>query len=195
MAEQELRELADDAASLSEDALQALQNEITSRGLAISLNFSADEMGFRELSTICAFRDLPEAMLAKGILESAGIECSLADDNIVRMDWFYSNAVGGIKLQVAPADIEAANEVLQQPIPETFEVEGVGTYQQPRCPKCNSFDTVFEELNEGVAYTTAYFNLPLPIQDKGWKCKSCGHEWEPPEEPETSVPDTRIRGS
>lgn len=67
--------------------------------------------------TIRQFRDLPEAILARGVLESAGIETFLADDNIVRMDWFISNLVGGIKLKVRKEDLEAANEVLQAPVP------------------------------------------------------------------------------
>ena len=39
-----------------------------------------------ELVTLRHFRDVPEALLAKGKLESAGIACALADGNLVRMD-------------------------------------------------------------------------------------------------------------
>jgi hypothetical protein len=46
-----------------------------------------------------SFRDLPEQLLASGALESAGIECFLADDNMVRMEWFISNLIGGIKIK------------------------------------------------------------------------------------------------
>jgi len=42
--------------------------------------------------TVRQFRDLPEALLARDSLVSAGIEAELADDNMVRMDWFISNA-------------------------------------------------------------------------------------------------------
>ncbi|HZQ91963.1 MAG TPA: hypothetical protein VFA60_09240 [Terriglobales bacterium] len=41
------------------------------------------------LIVVAQYRDLPEALLAKGKLESAGIECTMTDDNIVRMDWFW----------------------------------------------------------------------------------------------------------
>jgi len=50
-----------------------------------------------ELVTLQHFRDVPEALLAKGKLESAGIACALADGNLVRMDWLLSNAIGGIR--------------------------------------------------------------------------------------------------
>lgn len=124
------------------------------------------------------FRDLPEALLAKGSLESTGIECFLADDNMVRMDWFISNFVGGIKLVVNPEDAEAATAVLDQPIPETIDVEGVGEYQQPSCPNCRSLEVSFEELNKKIAYTSAYFGVPIPLHQKTWVCHSCGHHWQ-----------------
>ena len=63
------------------------------------------------------YRDLPQAAIAKGVLESAGIESFLADDNIVGIAWHYSNAVGGIKLFVRAEDAEAAQELLQQDVP------------------------------------------------------------------------------
>ena len=79
MSEGELRKLAEDAASLTDVARQALQKEAMSRGLNIEVrNFvPVDELNLRELVTIRKFRDLPEALLAKGSLESAGIECFL----------------------------------------------------------------------------------------------------------------------
>jgi hypothetical protein len=138
----------------------------------------AESLVHVQLVTIRRFRDLPEALLAKGGLNSAGIECRLIDDNMVRLDWFMSNFVGGIKLQVKPEDIEAANAILDQPIPEDFEVDGVGEYSQPRCPKCQSLDTAFEELNKPIAYGSAFLNLPLPIHHQGWRCHTCGCEWK-----------------
>jgi len=181
MTEGELRKVADDAASLTDEALQALREEIGRREVEIPITISpagADEVELQELVTIRKFRDLPEALLAKGIIDSAGLECFLADDNIVRTDWFISNAVGGIKLRVKPEDAAAAIEVLEQPIPETFDAEGVGRYQQPRCPKCQSTDVTFEELNKPVAYTSAWLGVPIPLHCKAWTCKSCHHEWE-----------------
>ena len=139
------------------------------------------------LVMIRRFRDLPEALLAKGSLEAAGIECSLADDNMVRMDWFISNLLGGVKLFVSQEDAEEAVAILDQPIPENFEVEGVGEYQQPHCPQCGSLDVSFEELNKPLAYSSAYLSVPLPLHNQGWACHACKHKWEgPAEEPSAS---------
>jgi len=130
------------------------------------------------LVTIKKFRDLPEALLARGSLESAGIECHLVDDNMVRMDWFISNLLGGVKLQVRPEDIAEATEILNLPTPETLEVEGSGPYRQPRCPSCDSMDVSFEELNKPVAYASAWIGIPLPVHRNAWTCHACGCEWE-----------------
>ena len=63
-----------------------------------------------ELVTIRQFGNLAEALLAKGCLESAGIECFLADAN---MAWMDSPVVRGMRLQVSPADAETAIELLE----------------------------------------------------------------------------------
>ena len=182
----ELEQLSEDASDLTEIARQSLAQEKLRRGL-VSANIQSSESGqsaeqpeFRRLQTIRQFRDLPEALLAKGCLESAGIEAFLADDNMVRLDWFMSNFIGGIKLKVKPEDFTAAIAIFEQPIPENFEVEGVGKYQQPCCPKCQSRDINFAELNKKVAYGSAYLGLPIPLHREAWKCHACGHEWKDP---------------
>ena len=60
--------------------------------------------------TIRQFADMSEALLAKGCLESAGIECFLADANITRMEWPLSR---GMRLQVSPEDAETAIALLE----------------------------------------------------------------------------------
>ena len=165
MTEGELEKVAIDAAALTDVARQVLEDEINRRGLqgrVENLPTGTDEIDLRKLVTVRKFRDLPEALLAKGAIESAGIPCFMADDNIVRLDWFISNFVGGIKLLVDPENVTEATEVLDQPVPESFAVEGVGEYQQPHCPKCKSLDVTFQNL----------------MQNKAWNCLSCGHDWE-----------------
>ena len=191
MSDFQLQQIAKDSGSLTDVAQNALEAEVRRRREGIgSQDWVANqgenrdiargtaELEIRTLVTIRKFRDLPEALLAKGSIESAGIECCLADDNMVRMDWFISNFIGGVKLQVKSEDVDAATEILDQPIPEDFEVEGSGPYRQPKCPNCHSLDVSFEELNKPVAYATAYVGLPFPLHRKAWKCHSCGREWQ-----------------
>ena len=149
-----------------------------------------------ELVTIANFRDLPEAMLAKGKLESAGIECFLGDDNMVRMDWFWSNLIGGVKLRVAETDAEEAIHLLEEEIPPELVDSDTGeVYAQPACPRCSSLDISFGPPDKGVQLAALYMaGIPLPAGRDRWKCSQCGAEWEvladvkpmPPESPSTS---------
>ena len=123
------------------------------------------------------FRDTPDAFLFSSLLDSAGIECYLADENTIRMDWFWSNLLGRIKLCVRKSDVDTASSLLGQSVPETFDVGGVGDYQQPRCPKCLSLEVSFRGLNKPVDYTRALLGGPMPLHRSLWECDSCGYQW------------------
>ncbi|MDP8263349.1 MAG: DUF2007 domain-containing protein [Candidatus Ancaeobacter aquaticus] len=69
-----------------------------------------------ELVTIATFDKSFEAHMYKSKLEAAGIECFLADENIVGLNWFLSPAVGFIKLQVRESDIARAQNVMDEKI-------------------------------------------------------------------------------
>jgi hypothetical protein len=181
MTDGELQRLARSAESLTELAWDALEDELDRRHLEWSDEAAAaprQEMEVRELVTIRQFRDLPEALLAKGSLESAGMECFLADENLVRLDWFISNFIGGIKLNVHPADAANAQKLLDEPILEGLYVQGVGLYEQPRCPQCRSLDVNFQELDRPIAYMSAFLRVPMPVQRPGWRCHECDAEWD-----------------
>jgi hypothetical protein len=186
MTDGELQRLARSAETLTELAWDALEDEMDRRHLEFPDDECSDdprteprqEMEVRELVTIRQFRDLPEALLAKGSLESAGIECFLADDNLVRLDWFISNFIGGIKLNVRAADAANAQNLLDEPILEGLYVQGVGLYEQPRCPNCQSLDVNFQELDRPIAYMSAFLRVPMPVQRPAWRCHACDAEWE-----------------
>jgi Putative prokaryotic signal transducing protein len=179
MTDGELLKLASKPDSLTDAAWEALEDELDRRHLEPAAPAELPpEMDYRKLLVIRQFRDLPEALLAKGSLESAGIQCFLRDENLVRLDWFISNFVGGVKLCVNPEDAENATRLLDEPILEGMYVHGVGLYEQPRCPKCQSLDVNFQELDRPVAYLSAFLRVPMPIQRKGWRCHSCNAEWE-----------------
>jgi hypothetical protein len=132
-----------------------------------------------QLVTLWRYRDLPEALVARAKLDSQEIWCVLADDNIVRLDWFWSNAVGGMRLQVADEDAEFALSLLAEEIPAGFTAEETGEeYQQPVCPQCHSRDVTFEPVYSGVALLFLYFSLPVWIPKKSWKCEDCQDRWE-----------------
>ncbi len=172
MSYEELEQIAASGDELSVSAQEAFLEEAAKRGLTLRIapGPGEDVVEFNQTVTLRQFRDLPEALLAKGSLESAGIQAYLIDDNMIRMDWFISNLLGGIKLNVHAEDVQAANEILNQPIPETFDVDGVGLCEQPKCPRCQSLD------------------IKYMLYNQKWTCHACGNAWEeentPPSENE-----------
>ena len=126
MSDAELIELAAKSWELSDAAWDALEDELDRRGIEAPAPEEVPQIEAlekRDLVLLRRFRDLPEALLAKGMLESTGIPCSLADDNMVRLDWFISNLLGGVKLMVDAEDFAEASRVLNEPAPEEFEDE------------------------------------------------------------------------
>ncbi len=62
-----------------------------------------------QLATIATYRSAFEAHVAKNLLEENGISAFLADENFSNLN--YAVPVSA-KLQVAPADVEKARELL-----------------------------------------------------------------------------------
>jgi hypothetical protein len=184
--EGELEEIVRGADSLTPVAKEALRAELSSRGVeAPPMKQEATEALASEAEVpgapvvIGRYRDSMEAMVAKSMLDSAGIESFLADENLVNLHWLYSNLIGGIKVMVRAEDAETARKLLEEKIPEKFDVDGVGEYIQPRCPKCGSMDVGFDEVDKQSAHVAmALVGVPMVRMHKGGTCHACGHEWD-----------------
>lgn len=147
------------------------------------------------LVTIRRFRDLPQAQIALSKLESAGVTCELADGEMVRMDWFISNFIGGIRLQVAETEIEDAEKLLNDPVGDVFPPEDIGSdYVQPRCARCGSLDITHVNRPRAITYFALYFGVPILSGIDEMKCESCGNTWDyaPDSIPEEPMTDTTL---
>jgi hypothetical protein len=196
MADGELERIAADLATLTDAARDALRGEMISRGMRrlVDLGPAAEderkieqERERLEPMVIRRYRDLPEATIGKSILDSAGITSFLADFNVIRLDWFISNLLGGVKLLVRKKDADLATALLEQETPDQFYVEGLKQYEQPRCPQCSSTDISLDGLHKPASYASLLIKVPIPIIDHGWRCHSCGHNWEEEPGPEPSA--------
>ena len=67
-----------------------------------------------EWTTVANFLEPMAAELAKGRLESAGIESFLVGENSALL---YGNGLGGLQLQVMPRDVADAKDILER-VPE-----------------------------------------------------------------------------
>lgn len=114
LSEAELTQLGSEYNTLTEIAQTAIRTEFERRGLPAPKVAAVTRHEYQELVTIRRYRDLPEATVAKAALDSAGIYAFLSDENTVRTDWFWSNAIGGIQLRVTVEDKDAAERVLSE---------------------------------------------------------------------------------
>lgn len=64
------------------------------------------------LVTVASFNTAPEAHILRGRLEEEGLRVVVADEDTVNMAWHYAQAIGGVKVQVAPEDADRARAVI-----------------------------------------------------------------------------------
>jgi hypothetical protein len=136
-----------------------------------------------ELITIASYRDLPVAELAKAKLESEGILCFLQGKNLVGVDWLYSFAVGGVKLQVAEQEADNAKEILNEDCSEELDLVE-DEFPQPEkneiCEKCHSPNLrVLDARRKAGAWSLLFWWLimaiPLIFFGKRYQCENCQH--------------------
>ncbi|HEU4636643.1 MAG TPA: DUF2007 domain-containing protein [Edaphobacter sp.] len=187
LTDSEILSIAEDWHSLVDEAKSALTLELARRKIEFEepspQTYDAPDL-YRDLVTIRRYRDLSEAIVGRGVVESAGIFCFLKDENFVRLDWQMSNLIGGISLQVPRTDAEAAETILQQPVLETIPLPDQPSFDQPHCPRCNSVDILWERRGRKAALLSLYFfALPAPRGSASWHCNNCGLRWIEEEDP------------
>lgn len=155
MSEDELMRMAHEYDSLTEIAKAALRAEFAKRKLDPPTVAEPVEIDKRNLVTVRSFRDLAEAIVARSLLEAEGIESWTQDENLIRIDWGYSNAIGGMRLQVSAENQVAAADILTR-MSDTIPFAEDDEYIQPQCSQCGSRD------------------LSLRLMTDMWVCGNCG---------------------
>jgi hypothetical protein len=125
------------------------------------------------LVTISRYSMPYEAHIARARLDSEGIPAFVADEHTINMQWMYSNALGGVRLQVPESYAEAAIEVLAEDREQDLiDQEGCETEV---CQSCGSTATEFYQIGRRWAFLVFLgFNFPLFPVKNGIKCKQCG---------------------
>lgn len=172
MSETELMDLARGYDDLVDEAQTALRAEFARRGLEPPLIEEEEpvvEDDESEPVTVGQYADLPEALVSRAVLEEAGIRSFLSDENTVSVGWGFSNAMGGIRLQVAAEDEKAAREVLSQSAPDQFATDTGEDFVQPVCPQCGSIDVIANDHKRTAS-------------EAAWRCMECDATWVDGEE-------------
>ena len=83
--------------------------------------------------TIARYSLAIEAHIARAKLESEGIPAFVADEHTITADWLYSNAMGGVRLQVPESCVEQARTLLATDFSEDLITE-----PEHETPKANT---------------------------------------------------------
>ncbi len=125
------------------------------------------------MAIVARFRDLSEAEVASASLEAAGITNVLDDTQTIGVAWYYSTALGGIRLHVGEADLAEARALLDVPAQAEWPDLPAGSSDE-QCPSCRAFAL---ELDSGPRKTLAVmtaFGVPLWLWRSKLRCRSCG---------------------
>jgi DNA-directed RNA polymerase subunit RPC12/RpoP len=116
------------------------------------------------------------ARVAKTKLDDEGIENFIANEHTIGMDYFYSQALGGVQLWVPEPELQRARTLLQEE--HSSEIpEILGPSSDVACPKCKS-KNVSKHLNPSKLTVAFFFlGIPLPFFKKEWRCFQCGNRW------------------
>ena len=148
-------------------------------------------MSNEKIITIYTFTFAHEVAIVRGRLESEGIACFAQDELTLQVSPFYSNAIGGIKLQVLERDVPRAVEILKEAgylnddnesapeiKKEKREAKMVGT--EAYCPFCGSEEIMVRKEGGWLFLVTSLPFLLLsclptasPFLKKKYYCFDC----------------------
>lgn len=138
--------------------------------------------------TIRTYTYPQEAYVARSFLESEGIAVFLKDELTTQVHNFYSNALGGVKLQVDESESKKGLDLLRQGgfiksseemAEESIEAIYVDRIVKPHCcPFCNS-DDIAKKKDPNILAVVIYFILGIlfPIFRSDYTCYDCGKTW------------------
>jgi hypothetical protein len=133
------------------------------------------------LVNISSYRDLQDAYLVRGKLESDGIRVFLRNEHTIGVQWLYSTALGGVKLDVPESQAKKAlslleeyqsREIAEQTLDSKIETNGT-------CPACKSTNIQYYDRSRKYSAISLIISFPLVLFGKRYKCLDCKHIWKP----------------
>lgn len=116
-----------------------------------------------------------EVFIDRSKLESYGIECFTKDEFTVQVHNFYSQALGGIRLQVQAKDVQRAEEILN----DNPDLKATYEDSELKCPNCNSGNVTKIKLNRVRSIVALMvIGLPIPFLARKYQCYECHSEFK-----------------
>jgi len=133
------------------------------------------------LITVATFTNPIEAHIVRGRLECEEIPAFVSHEHHIWAKWSLSQALGGVKIQVAPSLAQQASQIISEInagvfalTPEADESES----EDIHCPKCNSTSIFWRTWSWKLSLFVLFFlYIPVPYSTYLSKCKKCGNRW------------------
>lgn len=130
--------------------------------------------------TVLTFTYPHEAHLAQSILEAEKIPVFIKDELTTQVNNFYSNAIGGVKLQIPDSEFDKAYILLKEGgfIEQKAKIEIV---KQSRvlnkniCPFCKSKQI---SKKKDLSVLEIFVSKFLPVFKPTYVCADCKKEWK-----------------
>ncbi|EKU39476.1 MULTISPECIES: DUF2007 domain-containing protein [Acinetobacter] len=117
-----------------------------------------------------------EAQIAKTQLEAFGIPARIENEHTINMDWFYSNALGGVRLLVPQNYVDEAKSLLEKDFSNELEQE-FGENKEC-CPNCGAQDIeAYTQGKKSAFLAFMFLGVPLFSFKNGNRCKRCQYFW------------------
>ncbi len=131
-----------------------------------------------KLQTVTSFVDPTEAHIFRGVLESDGIPAFLASEHHVGAAWPLSQALGGVRVQVAAEHRSRADELLSAYYSGQLEAdldEELGL-PRARCPDCGGTELRAERSVASTLLLVPALLLGATFRPRqiGHRCVRCG---------------------
>jgi len=112
--------------------------------------------------------------IARSKLEANDIQCFSRDELTVQVHNFYSNAVGGVKLEVMEQDVERALAILK----EETDLHADYSDTAIRCSNCGSGNIAGVKFKGKLSLVLMFlFGLPMAIKSSKYYCFDCQGEY------------------
>lgn len=125
------------------------------------------------IPVIATYRDAPSAYIAASILAAEEIPYRIVGEYTVGVQWLWSHAIGGVKIEVSSERAAEASALLERD--HSVEPTAAELYT---CPACASTDVRRGRLRKWSGILAFFTGVPVVAWSRGSSCGACGHRWK-----------------
>jgi DNA-directed RNA polymerase subunit M/transcription elongation factor TFIIS len=135
------------------------------------------------MQTVARYLERTEAEVAVALLRAEGVPVHLADEEMTRLAWLYSIALGGTRLMVPDDRLEEARALLTDLSSQDADAPQPGAVDvtvDETCPACKSEAVSYSGRDRrlrAVSMLFIWFGVPVMMWGKRLRCQQCGYEW------------------